>query len=116
MRKIKRVGFVIKPHAPDVKKALEELSRYFSQKEIECVLEEAAAKKLGRTGTIARERIPSKVDLVVVLGGDGTLLSIAHLAAQKKVPVMGVNLGSLGFLTDVPRSEMFLSLDAYLDG
>jgi NAD+ kinase len=116
MRKIKRVGFVIKPHAPYVKKALEELIRYFSQKGIECLLEEVAAKKLGRAGTITRESIPHKVDLVVVLGGDGTLLSIAHLAAQKKVPVMGVNLGSLGFLTEVPRSEMFLSLDAYLDG
>jgi NAD+ kinase len=116
MRNIKRVGFVIKPHAPYVKKALEELIRYFSQKGIECLLEEVAAKKLGRAGTITRESIPHKVDLVVVLGGDGTLLSIAHLAAQKKVPVMGVNLGSLGFLTEVPRSEMFLSLDAYLDG
>ncbi len=116
MRKIKRVGFVIKPHAPDVKKALEELIRYFSQKGIECVLEEAAANILGRTGTIARESIALEVDLVVVLGGDGTLLSIAHLAAQKKVPVLGVNLGSLGFLTEVPQGEMFLTLDAYLAG
>jgi len=116
MRKVKRVGFVIKPHAPDVKKALEELIRYFSQKGIECVLEEAAAKKLGRAGTIARESIPLEVDLVVVLGGDGTLLSIAHLAAQEKVPVMGVNLGSLGFLTEVPQGEIFLTLDAYLAG
>ncbi len=116
MRKVKRVGFVIKPHAPDVKKALEELIRYFSQKGIECVLEEAAAEKLGQAGTIARERISLEVDLVVVLGGDGTLLSIAHLAAQKKVPVMGVNLGSLGFLTEVPQGEIFLTLDAYLTG
>jgi len=116
MRKVKRVGFVIKPHAPDVKKALEELIRYFSQKGVECVLEETAAKKLGRAGTIARESIPLEVDLVVVLGGDGTLLSIAHLAAQKKVPVMGVNLGSLGFLTEVPQGEIFLTLDAYLAG
>jgi NAD+ kinase len=56
------------------------------------------------------------VDLVVVLGGDGTLLSIAHVAACKNVPVMGVNLGSLGFLTEVPLNEMSLALDAFLGG
>jgi len=56
------------------------------------------------------------VDLVIVLGGDGTLLTIAHLAAQEKIPVLGVNLGSLGFLTEVPLSEVFLTLDAFLDG
>jgi NAD+ kinase len=60
--------------------------------------------------------IPAASDLVVVLGGDGTLLSIAHLAAQAGVPVMGVNLGRLGFLTEITVSEAVLTLEKFLAG
>lgn len=116
MRKIDRVGFVIKPHAPDVATMLRDLIAYFDEKSITSVLEEVAAEKVGRQDGVKREDIPEKVDLIVVLGGDGTLLSIAHLAAQKDVPVVGINLGALGFLTEVPLSEMFLALDSYLEG
>ena len=116
MRKIKHVGFVIKPHAPEAEKALEELLQYFDRKDIECLLEEAAAEKLSLEKGLKREEIPSHVDLVIVLGGDGTLLTIAHLAAREKIPVLGVNLGSLGFLTEVPLNEVFLTLDVFLEG
>jgi len=116
MRKIDHVGFVIKAHAPEVNNILEDLIAYFGEKNIACVLEKAAAEKLGRNDGVKREEIPANVDLIVVLGGDGTLLSIAHLAAQKDVPVVGINLGALGFLTEVPQEEMILALDSYLEG
>jgi NAD+ kinase len=116
MKKINRVGFVIKPHAPDIEKILEELLQYFRKRGIECLLEEVAAKKLRRKEGLTREELPQRVDLVVVLGGDGTLLSIAHLAAQQNVPVLGVNLGKLGFLTEVPLAEMYLALDSFFEG
>jgi NAD+ kinase len=116
MRKIDRVGFVIKAHAPEIYRILGDLIEYFSNKDISSVLEEVAAEKLGRKDGVKREDIPAMVDLIVVLGGDGTLLSIAHVAAQEEVPVVGVNLGALGFLTEVPQEEMFLTLDSYLDG
>ena len=116
MDKIKRVGFVIKPHAPLVDEILVELIQYFETRGIESVLEDVAAMKLQRKDGVLRENIPEQVDLVIVIGGDGTLLSIAHLAAQKNVPVMGVNLGRLGFLTEVPLDEMVLTLDAFLEG
>jgi NAD+ kinase len=116
MRKIDQVGFVIKPHAPDVATLLKDLIAYFDEKGITSVLEEVAAEKVGRQDGVKREDIPEKVDFIVVLGGDGTLLSIAHLAAQKDVPVVGINLGALGFLTEVPLGEMFLTLDSYLEG
>ncbi len=116
MRKIENVGFVIKAHAPDVASILKDLMNYFEDKNIVCVLEEVAAEKLGRKGGVKREEIPNQADLVVVLGGDGTLLSIAHVAAQKDVPVLGINLGALGFLTEVPLNEIYLTLDAYFRG
>jgi len=116
MDNIKRVGFVIKPHAPRVEKILVELIQYFEARGIECILEDVAALKLQRSDGVLRENVPEKVDLVIVIGGDGTLLSVAHLAAQKNVPVMGVNLGRLGFLTEVPLDEMYLTIDAFLEG
>ncbi len=116
MKKIERVGFVIKPHASDIEKILGELIHYFEKRGIECILEEAAAEKLKKDAGVARESLPQKVELLVVLGGDGTLLSIAHLAAQEDVPVLGVNLGKLGFLTEVPLDEMYLTLNAFLGG
>ncbi|MBS3820082.1 NAD(+)/NADH kinase, partial [bacterium] len=116
MRNISRVGIVIKPHVPGIEKILRELMNYFQRKKIECILEKAASQKMEKKEGIEREELPRKVDMVMVLGGDGTLLSIAHLAAQNQVPVLGVNMGSLGFLTEVPLNEMYLTLQAFLEG
>jgi len=116
MRKIEKAGLVIKPHAPDIENILKDVIDYLEKRNIESVLEEIASQKIKRKKGISRENLPGKVDLLVVLGGDGTLLSIAHLAAQKKIPVLGVNLGSLGFLTEVPLDEMFITLDSFLEG
>jgi NAD+ kinase len=116
MKKCSKVGVVIKPHAPGIEQILTDLVTDLEKRRIECVLEDVAAQKLGRPDGLKRESVPGQVDLVVVLGGDGTLLSIAHVAARKNVPVMGVNLGSLGFLTEVPLNEMRLALDAFLGG
>jgi len=114
MKPVRRAGIVIKPHAPGVAEIIVKLNEYFAAKKIEVVLEQAAAEKIGRTNGRPRTLVPAESDLIVVLGGDGTLLSIAHLAARAGIPVMGVNLGSLGFLTEVPVAEMTLSLDALL--
>jgi len=116
MSKIGRVGFVIKPHAPGVEAVLRDLVAYLGERGVASVLEDAAARKLGRARGVAREALPEKVDLVVVLGGDGTMLSVAHKAARAGVPVMGVNLGRLGFLTEIPVSEARPALDLVLAG
>lgn len=116
MKETNSVGIIIKPHAPAIDKILHDLVRFIQEQGLVSLLEEDAAQKLGRDDGVKREDIPAESDLVVVLGGDGTLLSIAHLAAHKNVPVLGVNLGSLGFLTEVPLDEMYLTLEAYLNG
>ncbi len=116
MNKLYRAGIVIKPHAANVVQVLKDLISYLQKKGVDCILEEVAAEKIGSQNGIPRERVPRESDLVIVLGGDGTLLSIAHLAARRAIPVMGVNLGRLGFLTEVPVDEMFITLDAYFEG
>ncbi len=116
MSDIRRIGFVIKPHAPGVGEVLEDLTAHLERRGLACVLEEEAARKIGRAGGPAREKLPAQVDLVVVLGGDGTLLSVARFAAEAGVPVMGVNMGSLGFLTEIPVAEAKPALDSLLAG
>jgi NAD+ kinase len=116
MNNIKRVGIVIKPHAPRVEAILTELIHYFETKKIQCLLEDVAAMKIQRKDGLPREKIPQQVDLVIVLGGDGTMLSVAHIAAQEDTPVLGVNLGRLGFLTEVPLDEVYLTIESFLEG
>lgn len=116
MKAIKRIGLVIKPHAAGIDDVLRDLVRFVGERGLELRPEEAAARKLGAGTGLPREGVAAESDLLVVLGGDGTLLSVAHLAARQGVPVLGVNLGRLGFLTEVPRDEMALALDAFLSG
>ncbi len=114
MTSVRRAGIVIKPHAPSVEGILKMVVESLEGRGVVCVLEEAAARMLGRPDGTAREAVAPASDLVVVLGGDGTLLSVAHHAARAGVPVMGVNLGRLGFLTEIPVSEALSTLDRFL--
>jgi NAD+ kinase len=116
MNNVRKAGIVIKPHAPSVEGILKIVVDYFEGRGIACALEDVAARKLGRPDGLERAAIAAASDLVVVLGGDGTLLSVAHHAAQAGVPVMGVNLGRLGFLTEIPVSEAIPTLDKFLAG
>jgi NAD+ kinase len=116
MNEIKTVGVVIKPHAGHIQGVLAELLAYLEGRGLGCVLEDLAAELLSTPGGLPRRKVPDAVDLVVVLGGDGTLLSVAHHAAVARVPVMGVNMGNLGFLTEITVQEMTATLDALLAG
>lgn len=116
MINVRKAGIVIKPHAPSVEGILKIVVEYFEGRGIACVLEDVAARKLGRPDGLERAAIAAASDLIVVLGGDGTLLSVAHCAAKAGVPVMGVNLGRLGFLTEIPVSEAVPTLERFLAG
>jgi len=80
--------------------------------------ETAALAGTPRDGTFSRENLPAQVDLIVVLGGDGTLLAMADRTAQagRDIPILGVNFGSLGFLTEIRIDELFASLEAVVNG
>jgi NAD+ kinase len=116
MNKVSQAGIVIKPHAPSVEGILKTVVDYLEDRGVGCVLEDAAARKLGRPGGLERGAIAAACELLVVLGGDGTLLSVAHYAALTGVPVLGINLGRLGFLTEITVTEAVSTLDRFLDG
>jgi NAD+ kinase len=98
----KRVGIVHKVASADASETALSVARFLEEKGIEVVTEEA---EVGRTS-----------DLVVVLGGDGTLIHAQSLLDSRPVPILGVNMGSLGFMTEVPQSELYSTLELVLAG
>jgi NAD+ kinase len=96
------------------------LENWLCSRDIDVVwtTEAAALMPPGERATIDREDIARDADLVIVLGGDGTLLAAAQIIAcsGRDVPILGVNFGSLGFLTEITRPELFSSLESVIDG
>jgi NAD+ kinase len=85
------------------------------QRNIEVFIDIETSQNIGVKGYL-RSEIPDLVDLVLVLGGDGTMLSVARLVCEKGIPILGINLGGLGFITEVKRSELFDSLERVFSG
>jgi NAD+ kinase len=115
---VNKIGIIAKPR-PDAKPLLEDLLKWLEARGIEPVLDLDTGAILGAGSgynTCIKSSVPEMVDLIVVLGGDGTLLSVARLVEGKDVPILGVNLGSLGFLTEVTVAELFPVLEEVLAG
>ncbi len=112
--KMKRVAVVAKPGSREATRVAGELAEWLRRRKIQVALDETALRAVGGKGMEAYQ--PSEgYSLVVALGGDGTLLSVARgLAAG--VPLLGVNLGHLGFLTEVRRAELYPTLVHVLAG
>jgi NAD+ kinase len=113
---VKRVGLVAKPHAHGLAELLHRLLPWLAQREVEVFLEKETAAAIGETTAYDKSALPDLVQGIVVLGGDGTLLSVARLLEERDVPILGVNLGSVGFLTETAVSDLFPSLEKMLAG
>jgi NAD+ kinase len=112
---IRSVGVAIKPGEPRAIAAVRELAKWLAERGVRVLLDEHAAAALGETG-LPRAALVRDADLLVVLGGDGTLLSVARAVEDRPVPILGVNLGTLGFLAEVPIDEMEAAVARALDG
>jgi len=113
-------GIISKPQKHELETVLPELRAWLGERGWSCVLDRASAAYL-RDGadvdSVEREQMASrKPDLVIVLGGDGTLLAAARAFAHTNTPLLSVNLGALGFLTEVPLSDLYATLQAWCDG
>jgi NAD+ kinase len=101
------VGIIYKHHHDPAKEEAERLGEWFRERSIRVFSEEMDAKG-SRNGTFEESSaIPNDVNWVVVLGGDGTLLGAARRVGRYGVPILGVNLGGLGFLTCIPLARMY---------
>ncbi|MBI5136787.1 MAG: NAD(+)/NADH kinase [Nitrospirae bacterium] len=113
---MKKIGIIAKLHHEVALTALRELCGWLEERGKEVYLDATTAKLVERESKYRKSEIPRLVDLIVVLGGDGTLLSAARLMVDFEVPLLGVNLGSLGFLTEVPSDEMLSTLEKVFAG
>jgi len=115
-----RIGLAVKPGLADARETLVGIERWLHEHAVDAVWSIEAADLLppaART-VVDRAQMPADLDLVLVLGGDGTLLAVAKAIAEAglDIPLLAVNFGSLGFLTEITRPEIYASLDAVLNG
>lgn len=107
------VAVMSKPAKPELTAILPELFAWFEKHQYDIVVDRETAAYVQAHRVVDRPEIASRpVDFAVVLGGDGTLLSAARVVAKADIPILGVNLGSLGFLTEIPLAELYEALEA----
>ncbi len=119
---IKRVGIVLKPHQPDALKTMCELATWLAERGITVVggpeIERERIKQ--QTGCaveqVETDKLGASVDLILVLGGDGTMIATARLLGDSEVPVLGVNYGGLGYLAEFRIEELYTALESILSG
>jgi NAD+ kinase len=118
---IARVGIVAKRGLVAAADHLHRLAHWLHDRRLEVVFEIDTATLAGAVSNVpsySREELPTQADLIVVMGGDGTLLSMATRIAQagRDIPILGVNFGSLGFLTETRIDELYTVLESVLNG
>lgn len=116
-KKIQSVGLILKPNDSNVIQALDSVIGVLENNEITvCIDHPLDSDPLRALTVCAVSKMVHQCDLVIVIGGDGTLLYAAREVAGSNVPILGVNLGRLGFLVDVSPNEIKLRLQEYLQG
>jgi NAD+ kinase len=109
-----QAAIISKPQKPEVAGILRDLLAWLEARHYNYLLDPDSAAYIGAPNPIERVDLPSyKPNLVIVLGGDGTLLAAARAFARTTTPILSVNLGSLGFLTEIPLSDLYPTLEAW---
>jgi len=115
-RPIRRVLVVAKIGSSEGARLASELAEWLERKGIRVLFDSDTASALDRPDRCGPGRLPDEIDLAIVAGGDGTLLSVARSASPREIPILGINFGSLGFLTELQPDELFDGLNDLLAG
>lgn len=116
MQPVRTVGIISKPGIDRGGSLVPGLLEWLRQREIQARYDKETAVYAGRADGLARAEVPEGCDFIVVLGGDGTLLSAATAIGERAIPLLAVNLGSLGFLTAISVDEMYPELERAFRG
>jgi len=105
LNNIQTAGIILKPDSPEIKDTYFQIKSYFENESIEVLLESNSATMIGCTG-VEFDELCQKSDFLVSVGGDGTLISVTRRSYEYEMPVLGIHLGTLGFLTDIMLKEL----------
>ncbi|HIA32159.1 MAG TPA: NAD(+) kinase [Nitrospinaceae bacterium] len=114
--KAKKIGVFCKPKAPSATDILGRLIPWLRKQNYHIFLDTGTAAIINETSSYEKREISQQADLLIVLGGDGTLLSVAQAAHPYNIPILAVNLGSLGFLAEISIDELYPTLENILAG
>lgn len=120
--RIKRIGVIVKPNQPEATRTICHLAQWLAERNVELIgCPEIDRQRVeAETGcaipTVERPKLAEAVDLIVVLGGDGTMLSVARIVGERETPVLGVNYGRLGYLAEFRTEEMLVAIETVLQG
>jgi NAD+ kinase len=115
-QEIKCVGIVVKPNNQEAWETACELSEWFTDSGLRVLGKPRAENEVCNVETAETREFKKEADLIVVLGGDGTMISTARLTGEREILVLGINYGSLGYLTEFRIEEMYDALDAIFKG
>jgi NAD+ kinase len=107
----KSVGILTKPRFPEIERTLRDVVSWLRARNIDVLLDTTSATHLGEQGGYQKSQLGLTADVLLVLGGDGTMLNAARLAGERSIPILGVNMGGLGFLTEVRLENLYPSLE-----
>ncbi len=113
--KISTLGLVVKPQNPLAPDAIRQVMRWGEKNGIKILIDRTSAKLIKGEG-LEHSKLLESIDALIVLGGDGTFLATARKATSHSIPLLGVNLGSLGFITEVSLDELEEALVKIKDG
>lgn len=111
-----RIGIIGKTNTDKAYEIAKDLSEWFNARGVEVIFEQEIGKKIRRRKSVPAAEIPELVDIILVFGGDGTFLRVARLACEHGTPILGINLGGLGFLTEITVEEIYPMMKRILSG
>jgi NAD+ kinase len=114
--KIKRIGIVANIEKENIAGHVKSLKKWLEEKGVKVFLEMEISEKIHLAGGLKWKELAQKSELVVVLGGDGTMLRTARYLAGHRVPILGINMGSFGYLTEVNLNEINSTLELIIQG
>ena len=114
-RKLK-IGIIAKANIPEPLEITKKLTAWLKQREVEVFVEKELGEQIGYANSVDAADIPELVDVILVFGGDGTFLGMARLACKHGTPILGINLGGLGFLTEVTVEELYPMMERIIQG
>ncbi len=110
------IGIIAKNNIEEPFEITKKLSNWLKKRGVDVYVEKELGKKIRHPNSIDRREIPKLVDVILVFGGDGTFLGVAREACKYGTPILGINLGGLGFLTEVTIDELYPMMERIIDG